>query len=613
MNKPSQNSLCPCGSGKKYKRCCGAGRKTPPPKAQGKERLRRLLDGAIQGLQSSDWARAAECLAQARALAPSDPGVLGLQGMLAHHHGNGQEAEQYLHQAIALSPLDSRLYNFLGQILEAADSGASAERAFGKAVTLDPGFVEAWCNLGVVQLKQHRHDEATLSFEQALLRAPADGEFYLYLAHARFLARDAEKALGALQKAETLGVHPRRLNLWRSMILRDQGRIEAAQAIEDAVLSSPDAGQAFRLLLEFGKLALLVGNLTAAEHWLAGAIALDPAQPGPYMELAHVRKFTAADEQLIGKMLALLESAPEKARRGLEFALGKVYTDVGDYDRSFEHYQAANTLVRQSVPFDAAEYIARVTRIIDFFTPERLASLPRGSDSNAPVLIVGTPRSGTTLTEQIISSHSQVAGVGEMVFWPRIALSLLDEYSEQRARVAADGYLALMRQNAGTAPRITDKMPGNFMHLGIIHAVFPNAKIIHCQRHPIDACLSIYFQNFPDGHEYKWDMDSLVVFYEQYQRLMDHWRTVLPEGVMYESRYEDLVDDVETHSRRLMEFLGLEWELGQLGFYKQDRAVFTASKWQARQPIYKTSKERWRRYEQFIGPLLPLLKYAQNS
>jgi hypothetical protein len=150
------------------------------------------------------------------------------------------------------------------------------------------------------------------------------------------------------------------------------------------------------------------------------------------------------------------------------------------------------------------------------------------------------------------------------------------------------------------------------MYLGLIHSVFPRAKLIHIRRHPIDACLSIYFQNFPDRHAYKWDLESLAFWYEQYQRLMAHWRSVIPPESLHEFWYEDLVTDTEGVSRQIMEFLGMEWESGQLEYYKQDRTVFTASKWQVRQPIYKSSTERWRRYERHLGPLLGLLKYARE-
>jgi hypothetical protein len=271
-------------------------------------------------------------------------------------------------------------------------------------------------------------------------------------------------------------------------------------------------------------------------------------------------------------------------------------------------------LTRRIVRFDANEYVASIDRLIELFSTEQLPSMPAGSASDVPIIIVGTPRSGTTLTESIISSHTQVAGAGEMVFWgdsmPQVMEGFPDSYTPSLASRLASEYLQFMRLHSQTAQRITDKMPGNYMCLGLIHAVFPKAKIIHCKRHPIDACLSIYFQNFNVSQTYKYDLQSLALWYEQYQRLMAHWRSVLPPETLFDLQYEALVEDVEGESRRMMGFLGLDWEPGQLDFQKQERAVLTPSKWQVRQPIYKTSVERWRHYEKHLGPLLPLLKYA---
>jgi len=266
------------------------------------------------------------------------------------------------------------------------------------------------------------------------------------------------------------------------------------------------------------------------------------------------------------------------------------------------------------VPYAVSAKVAATSWMMTAFSKQAVASLPAGNDSDLPVLIVGLPRSGTTLTEQIVSSHSQVAGAGEMDFWPRLAPQVLRNFPAGCTPAIfsqlAEGYWGLLRQESPTALRVTDKMPGNFNYLGLIHAVFPKARIIHVRRHPIDTCLSIYFQQFKDSHAYKWDLESLASYYEQYHCLMAHWRSVLPAGSIFELKYEELVEDTEGVSKRLMDFIGLDWEPGQLEFHMQDRAVFTASKWQAKQPIYKTSKERWRQYEKHLGPLLRLQEYA---
>lgn len=610
MHTPSRNQPCPCGSGKKYKHCCGSvsanavGRVAPD--------LARLVQAALAAHERGDVAAAAPLYDQALALRPDDAGLLGLKGMTLLQLGQTDEAASLVERAIRLAPSDARLYNYRGQIDVAMGKHAYAEASFVQALQLDPNYLEAWFNAGKLFLKQHKSGQAIQALSHAKALAPSDREIAQLLAEAYFLENKPDAAEAELRRVganQTL-----RGGLWLAAVCHAQGRDDEAATLEARALATGAPAEVFAVSLAIGRAQVHIGDLKAAEVSLNRAISCFPQHPAPYAELAAARKFKVEDAPLVETMTSLLSTCPEEGRRGLEFALGKVYTDMGDYDRSFEHYRAGNDLARRTVPFDIARYVARVDREIELFSAERLAAMPRGSDSEVPILIVGTPRSGTTLTESIISSHSQVAGAGEMTFWSAAMSHVMPgfpaSYTTEMAKRLADEYLIFMRQHSATARRITDKMPGNFMHLGIIHAVFPNAKIVHTKRHPIDACLSIYFQNFPDAHEYKWDLENLAAWYEQYQRLMAHWRAVLPPGVLYEIQYEDLVEDQEGESRKLLEFLGLDWEDGVLEFHTQERAVYTASKWQVRQPVYKTSKARWRRYEKHLGPLMGLLKYA---
>jgi tetratricopeptide (TPR) repeat protein len=589
MSQPSRNSPCPCGSGKKYKRCCGAKQQQIPASLPSKTMaLRRLVESALDCQERGELASAIKYLDDALEISPKDSGLLGLKGMLAHQCGRNEEAVMLIQKGLAVNPNDSRLHNFLGQAFAASSDYVAAERSFGRAVTLDPDFIEAWSNLAHAQMQRHQPEAAIPSLEQVIRLAPGDSDALLRLAQAYYLTRNLVQATETLNRAANAGASNVLVELWSSLILRDQDRDDEAKVLEHRALERLSKDEQASVCVEFGQIASHVGNLKEAERWLLQAIELRPDVASPYVDLATAIKFTDHDLPVVAKMESILPGIqPENNKRSLEFALGKVWTDIGDYRRSFEHYQAANQIVRQNTPFNADEHVKQTDHLIDYFSAERLASLPAGSDSHLPILIVGTPRSGTTLTEQIISSHSLVGAAGEMDFWPRLASSLEKNYSGALAKELAKQYLAHMREHSATAIRVTDKMPANFRNLGVIHAALPNAKIIHCRRHPIDACLSIF--------------------------LMEHWRSVLPKGTMFEFDYEQLVEDTEKVSRQMMDFLGLEWEPGQLEFYKQDRAVFTASKWQARQPIYKTSKERWRSYEEFIKPLLPLLKYARSG
>jgi hypothetical protein len=228
-----------------------------------------------------------------------------------------------------------------------------------------------------------------------------------------------------------------------------------------------------------------------------------------------------------------------------------------------------------------------------------------------PVFVVGMPRSGTSLTEQIISSHPSAKGVGELEFWSHAAhehSAAIEEgpLGESTRNELAAAYLRVLETRAGEALRIVDKAPVNADYLGVIHSVFPNARIIYMQRDPIDTCLSCYFQKFVLSLNFTLDLSDLADYYRQHQRLVDHWRAVLPPGTVLNVPYEGLVADQEGWSRRILDFLGLEWDRQVLDFHNTKRAVVTASSWQVRQKIYKNSVRRWRNYQKFIGPLLDL-------
>lgn len=607
MQQTSQNAQCPCGSGKKYKRCCGATVRTSQPRDDAKGRF----EEAMLAYEAKAFKRARALLDQVLKTHPDDPGLLGVKGMAYYSEGLYQEAFETIERAISINSYDSRLFNFLGQIYAAQNRQISAEQAFGRAVTLDPDFLEAWYNLGTAQFRAHRPARAIKTFLHLRCMQPNDGELSMQLMRAYYSENSIGLCSECLNKARSLGIDVVKTELWGCAILYAQGDVESAKNKESELQCRYGNADVYYLtLLEIAMSDAHLGRLDSAEYWLAKGIALRPDIAGAYSELASIKKFKEEDRVTILRMCDLLKKGPLETRRGLEFAIGKAYTDIGEYDASFLHYKAGNDLARETIRFDAAAYIKEIDEIIDATPRSYLEQLPAGSGSNLPILIVGTPRSGTTLIEQVISSHKQIGGAGEVDIWPRVMPSLLNNYNVEAAGKIARIYLDVMSENSPGSLHVTDKLPINYQSLGFIHAVFPNAKLIHVKRHPIDACLSIYFQNFNDEHDYKWDMESIAVWYEQYQRLMAHWRSVLPADALFEFRYEDLVEDTEGVSRKIMEFLGLEWEPGQLDFHKQDRAVFTASKWQARQPIYKTSRERWRRYEKHLGPLLHLLRYA---
>ena len=298
----------------------------------------------------------------------------------------------------------------------------------------------------------------------------------------------------------------------------------------------------------------------------------------------------------------------------LRYAIGKYFDDVKDFEQAFSHYRRANELTKlYRASHDRPQLTRAIDLIIQAFDREWLSrSINRTRiDAARPVFIVGMLRSGTTLAEQILASHRDVFGAGELMFWTGASATYRSSAPEQAARASllsalAHDYLRLLAALSPEALRVVDKMPGNFLHLGLIHAALPDARVIHMRRNPLDTCLSIYFQHFEAFHSYATDLEDLAHYAAEYLRLMRHWRSVLPAATMLEVPYEALVGDPESWSRKMVEFIGLPWDPRCIDFHRTERTVITASKWQVRQKISSSSVERWRNYAQFVGPLLRL-------
>jgi tetratricopeptide (TPR) repeat protein len=335
---------------------------------------------------------------------------------------------------------------------------------------------------------------------------------------------------------------------------------------------------------------------------------------------ADLKTFVAGDPD-IATMEALLaegERRPIADRMGAHFALGKAYLDSGDSARAFRHFDAGNRHKRANTDYDSASAAAWLKDIADIFTAESMGRYAdAGAPGDLPIFVIGMPRSGTTLVEQILSSHSQITGAGELAAFRLAVEGTGSKYPDLMRTLARDDlhrlgedYLARTRPLAGASARLVDKMPANFIHAGLIALALPQARIVHCRRDPVDTCLSCYTKLFAGDQKFAYDQTELGEFYRAYEGLMTHWRTVLPADRFIEVDYENVVDDLETEARRLVAFTGLPWEDACLSFHENRRVVRTASVNQVRQPIYRTSKGRWRKYADHLGPLLAALGIA---
>ncbi|TIL31733.1 sulfotransferase [Mesorhizobium sp.] len=362
-----------------------------------------------------------------------------------------------------------------------------------------------------------------------------------------------------------------------------------------------------------------LGRMDEAAAYLKQAIARRIGVPAAYNDLVQTRNFTEEPEELqsILRELGNPKLGSEGAQQ-LHHAAGKVLNDLKRYDEAFDHFNKAKQASGQR--FDIDLYRRWVDSMIETFTPDFLADRAGyGNPSEAPVFVVGMPRSGTTLTEQICASHPDVHGAGELSKLSRVANAIglktlsagdlsqpITSITEDLSRTLAEEHLSYLRERAPSALRVVDKTPHNFELIGLIGLLFPNARIIHCRRDAIDNCVSCFVLNFSEAHSYNTDLNTLGLYYREYDRLMRHWNEVFP-GLIFENRYETLVEDQEAQSRRLIDYLGLPWDDACLRFFDRDGSVNTPSRWQVRQPIYKSSVKRWKNYENEIQPLIQSL------
>ena len=708
-----RNDPCACGSGRKFKRCCGqraadgARAVSPatldPQDPHGclsliRERrypelelaARRLLAakpdagigwkllGVALAQQNKD---ALPALERAAALLPEDPEAqcnlgnalrrggrleeaaashrraLAVRPDYAEGHNNlgavlrdlgcMEDAIASYRQAIAIKPRFALAGTNLGSALAAAGRPAEAAEHLRKALGIDPGLTAAYAALATVLLDLGRPEEAADCYRRALRLRPDAADFHNNLGNILLEIGQPEQAAASYRRAVALQADFAAAHSNLGSALRDLGRTEEAVAsFQRALELQPTLAEVhnnlsivLRLLhrheqaeisarrahalapalagplVSLARLEADRGLFSEAEALLQRALSLDPDSAEACSAFVGLRKMTREGAWLANAERILGLKLPLRQQTHLHYALGKYFDDIGDFARAAVHYRQANVLKqRYSVPYDRAQSAELVSRVIRSHGREWPGSPGEGAATAVrPVFIVGMPRSGTSLAEQILASHPDIFGAGELAYWGQALAGWLAEPPAgttergRRLRALADGYLALLGNLATGVRHVVDKMPMNFMALGLIHAALPGARIIHMRRHPIDTCLSIHFQDFDAGYPYAHDHADLVHYYREYSRVMEHWRTVLPPGAMLEVPYEELASDPETWTRRMLEFLGAEWDPGCLNFHRTRRAVITASRWQVRQPISRSSVGRWRNYEPHLGALMDLM------
>ena len=541
-------------------------------------------------------------------------------GLARKELGQLDEAATSFHRALELSPDSANVHFNLGNVLKTLGQLDNAAESYRHALQLNPGYIEALNNLGLVLKDLGQPDSAIANYRKALEIYPDYAEAHSNLGNIQTSLGLIEDAFRSHRRAVELKPDSAYFLTNLGNAQKDVGQIDDAFASYRRALEiDPSRDEA---ILGITHLRMINGNTKDAEEELIRAIEINPDNLGARLLLATIKTPKPGDKNLA----ALLEAEQAASNRqfalpvnqtiSLYFALGKCFEEAGNFDRAFPYFIEGCKLKRATFEYDAAHttrHFSDIMRVFDQVTIECLRGM--GNSSKVPIFVLGMPRSGTTLTEQIIASHPDVYGAGELPDMPMISQHTVagvkgfpdSVLKLDRVNLSkwADDYVVRLRQRAPDARYITDKLPDNFRFIGLIHVMLPNAKIIHVNRNPVDTCLSCFTTLFKP--KYTYDLAELGRYYVDYARLMDHWRSVLPAGAFLEVQYEDVVADQERQARRMIDFCGLEWNDACLDFHKNKRSVNTASMTQVRRPIYKSSMERWRPYEKYLGPLLDAL------
>ena len=525
--------------------------------------------------------------------------------------GRPAQAVPLLLRSIELNPMAAMSHHDLGVALMATGRLDQAAEALTTAFRLDPTLATALNHLANIFDWMGQEDRALASYQAAVGLKPDLVAAQIRLGELYQSRRFKVESAAAFRAAAAAAPGTLTSRIAEARALEVSGAFDEALAAMRALLEAhPEAAEVH---VRLAKLLAEAGHSADAALHYERATELSPETTLGWFGLATNRKFTVDDGPLVARMSATLarNNLTLRDRRRLHFALGKAHDDMANYEAAMQNFEAGNRLRALSGGLRRDVLERRIGQVIAATPPgyrERHADL--GVQDATPILIVGMPRSGSTLTEQILSSHPDIRAGGELQFWQAFDKEvdpLRLTATSEATRHIADDYLAVLRAHGSDAKRVTDKLLDNFVRLGLIHRIFPNATIIHCRRHPIDNALSMFTTKLVEADAaYISNRSDLVFAYRQYQRLMAHWREVLPSDRFVEVDYEALVADPEPQARRLISACGVGWNDACLAPHQNRRRIETASLWQARQPIYRTSVERWRRYEPWLGELREL-------
>lgn len=570
------------------------------------------------------------CLTRVCQLMPDSPEAHNNLANTYRRLGRLNEARTEYEAALALNPSYSEAHANLAHLLNELGEHAAALAAVRRAIDLNPRNADAYLNAAAIALAMKQPDEVIRWINNIFSFAPdhpgALMAMALVLQETEDFVAAEQFARRAVAAAPQNGEAHQRLG----QVLQAMDRAEEALAEFEQAAALP--GPCPESPVEQKALLLLgLGRIAEARATFDAALEINPRSAKVWFNRSEAKTFGPDDPDLATMERLLIEGGRQGIGRddriALSFALGKACLDAGQDDRAFAFFAEANRLKRATIPYDPDATDRWIDEIIATCTPDQCARLAeQGDPSELPVFVIGMPRSGTTLVEQILAAHPLVHGAGEL----RLIQSMVDRIAgpdrvplgyprligviapEEMPRLARH-YLDRISPLAAGRTRVVDKMPANFLYAGLIHALFPNARILQCRRDPVDTCLSCYTRNFSGEQKFAYDLSELGRFHRGFERLAEHWRRVLPADRYTEVSYEAVVADLDGEARRLVAFCGLDWDEACLSFHRGARIVRTASAVQVRQPIYRSSVGRWRRHARHLGPLLAALGIAEEA
>jgi Flp pilus assembly protein TadD len=572
----------------------------------------------IARFDSGNYEEAVEAYRKAIELDPGFAEAHNNLGNALRRTGQFDEAMDSYQNSLAIREIYPETYNNMGTLLREQGKTEQAEHALRKAIQQNPAYVEAHNNLAALYHSEKRDVDALRELTEVLKLAPADKRGLILTARIQAKRNNqaaAEQACRLVIKddpenAEALTV--------LGQVLHDVDRIdEALEVLEKANDLAPRNPETLNF---YGVALKSVGRLDDARTQILKGVELNPNMFGAYANLNDLVDFSK-EKELFDRLEAIMESLSDKDvdwKTPLHFAYAKALDDHKRHEEALEHYIAGGKLKRRTLKYDEAETAKFFDDIKQAFPAAIFKNRPyEGNQTARPLFIVGMPRSGSTLVEQIISSHPDVYGAGEVKYFSQALHKLRDrfpslsrypamvsELKPNHFKLVADGYEAALGKNAGDARIVTDKLLTNYFFVGFLNILFPNARFINTRRDPVDSSLSAFTKLFKDDMPHSYDMGEMGRYYRQYDAIMKHWEKVLPKGVLKVVEYEKVVENLEEEAKGIIEFLGLEWDDKVLEFHKSSRPVKTASVAQVRKPIYKTSVKRWKKYGKGLQPLI---------